>query len=340
MGCGMKKQELKVVLIGDPGAGRTALAEAYSRSLAGPNAAKGGDAVNFRIVDPVSTTKYNLSSTRQNDLRRNPDVVMICVDLSQAEQGEVKGWRDEAEHYAPNAKIMVVGTKADIATANDLKSTTADLDLTEVECSSNDLNSVREVFNKAKNLVFGVVDKQEAVVQQQAPKQEQNQMEKTKDAGSRLPRWAKAEVQKEAVFNIEITEQKREKGAPMRLIPVTANPHEPTVPQKISYQKDYMLVREELKTSFGEIKSLSSEKEPGIVRAIITIDNTRNAKNIAACAKLVQSMTHDRADSVVQISGGDSNPDATKKFATSLKEMGVKVATKAEEERPAPARPK
>lgn len=339
----MKKQELKVVLIGDPGAGRTALAEAYTRSLALPNATKGGEAVNFRIVDPVSTTKYNLSSTRQDDLRRNPDVVMICVDLSQAEQGEVKGWRDEAEKYAPNAKIMVVGTKADIATANDLKSTAAELDLTEVECSSNDLNSVREVFSKAKNLVFGVVDKQEAVVQQQAHKQQPNQQVQPKAAIAAATegppqKWIKTNAK--ATFNIRITEQQPEKGAPMRLIPVTANPHEPTVPQKISYQKDYMLVRENLGTSFGKIEAMSSEKEPGIVRATITIDNTRDAKNIAACAKLVQSMTHDRAGSVVKIDGGDSNPAATNKFAATLKEMGVKVATKAEEESPAPARPK
>jgi small GTP-binding protein len=160
--------DLKFVVVGDPGVGKTALLEVFTGKQF-PTRYVPTDFALYIKEFKVDKAEYKLSlwdtgGHIEYDARRplpcsGAQAAILCfaVDSKESFDNMQGRWMDELKHYSRFSRIVLIGTKADMrseqgahcVSAEDIKQFCLPLKITYVECSAKEDKDIEKIFLEA-----------------------------------------------------------------------------------------------------------------------------------------------------------------------------------------------
>uniref|UniRef100_A0A8C7RZV1 Ras homolog family member F, filopodia associated n=1 Tax=Oncorhynchus mykiss TaxID=8022 RepID=A0A8C7RZV1_ONCMY len=154
-------QNLKVVIVGDGGCGKTSLLMVYTKK----RLSRGKTIDKATIISEIKINKYRTSWQTKNDYDRlrpvsypNANLVLICYDVicpSSYDNVLIK-WYPEVHHFCHGVPIILVGCKTDLRKDKGLGKETVGEETKKkikaelyLECSAKYKENVEDIFREA-----------------------------------------------------------------------------------------------------------------------------------------------------------------------------------------------
>lgn len=163
--------QVKLVIVGDGGCGKTCLLVSYTKGefpelyvptifenyvadVRGPN----GETIELSLWDTAGQEEYDrLRPLSYPDV----DVLLVCYSVnSAASLDNIRDiWYPEVSHFCPGVPIILVGTKSDLDTSDDVDVASLkyarDLNTSyHIRCSLKEMHNVNQVFDVALSILL------------------------------------------------------------------------------------------------------------------------------------------------------------------------------------------
>ena len=165
-------KNVSILLVGENGVGKTCLVASYSTGKFQETKLEGifdphscvislnDNPVNVIIKDCKIRREY-CDKLHPLQLYNNPDIILLCYNVVDRENGALDSWKEELKYYQPQTPFILVGTKIDLRKDDTLYSKEENINLANnlgacgyLECSSKTSKGVISLFEESVRIYY------------------------------------------------------------------------------------------------------------------------------------------------------------------------------------------